>query len=165
MKSRLSLLLMALVLVLSAAACRAESPLSEKPLAEIMDALYEKATGEYGFTPTWNLEMIEIPITADKNDWYFGTELEYAEALASEYIIMPPAYSVCLVRVRPGDDAALVAEKIRANADPYKWVCTGAGAVAVESNDDLVLLVMADKENTEALQKAFIALTKSTEVN
>ncbi|MBR7137189.1 MAG: hypothetical protein IKC99_03935, partial [Clostridia bacterium] len=132
MKSRISLLLIALLLLLSAAACRAESPLAEKPLAEIMDALYERATAEHGFVPTWNLELIDIAITPDKNDWYFGTEIEYAEALASEYVIMPPAYSVCLVRVQPGDDAAAIAETLRASADPYKWVCTSAGAVAVE---------------------------------
>ena len=63
MKSRMGLLLVALLLLLSTAACRAESPLAEKPLAEIMDALYERATAEYGFAPTWNLELIDIPIT------------------------------------------------------------------------------------------------------
>lgn len=158
MKLRMSLLLMALLLLLPAAACRAELPLAEKPLAEIMDALYERATAEYGFAPTWNLELIDIPITPDKNNWYFGTEIEYAEALASEYIMMPPAYSVCLVRVRPGDDAAAIAETLRESADPHKWVCTSAGAVAVEYSGDLVLLIMADGTNADALTDAFEAL-------
>ena len=158
MKSRMKLWLMVLLLLLPAAACRAESPLAEKPLEEIVDALYERATAEYGFAPTWNLELIDIPITPDKNDWYFGTEIEYAEALASEYVIMPPAYSVCLVRVQPGDDAAAIAETLRESADPYKWVCTSAGAVAVEHSGDLVLLIMAEPENTEALRQAFTEL-------
>ena len=157
MKLRIILLLMALLLLLPAAACRAESPLVEKPLEEIMDTLYERAA-EYGFAPTWNLELVDIPITPDKNDWYFGAEIDYAEALASEYIIMPPAYSVCLVRVRPGDDAAAIAETIRANADPMKWVCTGVSKVEVLWTGDLVLLIMADGTNADALADAFEAL-------
>ena len=158
MAKRLLGWLLTILAVVGLAACDAETSLADAPLTEIMDEVYAVAGEQYGFEPHWQLDIVQKPIDPTENEWYFGANIAYEEALASEYVIMPPAYSVCLVRVAATDSAETVAATIRASADPRKWVCTGVSRVEVLWSGNLVFLVMADGTNADALVSAFETL-------
>ena len=101
----------------------------------------------------------DVPVDAETFSFFlFIDYIEGAEALASEPMISSSAHSVVLLRLPEGTDPQPVAEEIRANANPNKWICVGAEQVEVAVHGDLVLLVMSSKETAEAIVANFNAL-------
>lgn len=131
---------------------------SEMSLEEIITYIYDKAAADGGFTEKEGIGLANTEITQDTCAYYFGAEIPFEQAVASEYEMQPPAYSLCVARIGEDEDIEAVKETVRQNADPMKWVCTGVSTVLVESVDDVVLLVMADEEAAAALSSAFLSL-------
>ncbi|MDI9463419.1 MAG: hypothetical protein QM368_07430 [Bacillota bacterium] len=88
-----------------------------------------------------------------------GTEIDFQEAVASEPLIMPSAYELCLVRVKEGADIENIKKQIKDNVDPMKWVCVGVDPenIIVDNIGNVIILIMSDDQG-EALHKAFLAL-------
>lgn len=90
-------------------------------------------------------EIVEIP--ANAYEYYFGIDsIEGAEAIASEAIGGTAPHSVCLMRVPEETDVSSVVASIQVNADPNKWMYEEAETVLVDSNGNLILLVMSTPE-------------------
>lgn len=98
--------------------------------------------------------MLESRTLADDEIEYFiGTkDIKYKEVVASESGIGSIAHSVVLIRMQEDateEDIENAKKLIKEKADPRKWMCVEAENVFVESNGDLILLVMSDaKANT-----------------
>ena len=115
-----------------------------RPLGELMT----KITSNLGEMP-----MTENH-TLDKETFEFFTFAEYvegAEAMASEPMMSSIAHSVVLVRLPNGTDAAAFASKMKANADPRKWLCVEAEKVATASKGNLAILVMSASDKTDKI--------------
>ncbi|NLE89514.1 MAG: hypothetical protein GX602_01040, partial [Dehalococcoidales bacterium] len=99
-------------------------------------------------------------ITEDRVAYYLGKDdIQFKEGIASEPIMSPGAYSLCLVRVKDGADIEQIKTDIKENVDPMKWICTGVDPsnVIVDNIGDVVFLLMSDQE-TQTLYNAFLAL-------
>ena len=91
--------------------------------------------------------------------YYIGSnDIPFAEAVASEAMIMASAYSLVLLRMEDGADIEAAKAKIREGADPQKWICVGVDPsdVVVDSIGNLVILIMA--HNSSELHESFLAL-------
>ena len=75
------------------------------------------------------------------------------EGLASEAMIGSIAHSVVLVKVP--SNASSVANSIKKNADPRKWICVEAESVQVVTKDDVILLVMSSEERADQIVDNF----------
>ena len=73
-----------------------------------------------------------------------GSQLD--AAVVSESAIGSQAYSLVLVRVADGVDAAQVADQMAAGIDPRKWVCVTADDIMVGSAGNIAMLVMVDSQ-------------------
>ena len=78
-----------------------------------------------------------------------------AEALASESMMGAVAHSVVLLRLPAGSDADSVADSIRENADPRKWICVGAEKTIVSVHGQTILLVMSSTASADAISSNF----------
>ena len=81
-------------------------------------------------------------------------------AVASEAAIGSQAYSLVLVRVAEGTDAAEMADRIAAGINPGKWICAQADQVMVGAAGNIAMLVMADSGLSVSAQDvadAFVA--------
>ena len=92
-------------------------------------------------------------VDAENLSRYFGTDFDFAEAVASEYMI-GGGYSFCLVRV-DSDRTEEIADLIETHADPGKWICMFAEEVTVAVNGNVVMLCMASKETCQEIEAAF----------
>ena len=122
----------------------------EGTLEEIMTKLYAGISED-------NLPMLgQMPVDSTDPDsvaYYLGTsEVSFKEALVSEPMIGSIPHSVVLVRLNDAKDAADAVAKIKASANPRKWICVEASNVVVESKGDLVVLIMSDAEATPVEQ-------------
>lgn len=100
-----------------------------------------------------------IQLTKEDIEYYIGTnDIEWKEAIASESGIGSIAHSVVLIRMEENvteKDIELAKTKIKENANPRKWLCVEAENVFVESNGDLIILIMSDDAKAENLQENF----------
>ena len=88
--------------------------IDDMALMDILDKVYS-ACGK-SVDNFYNTE-----VDAENLSRYFGTDFDFAEAVASEYMI-GGGYSFCLVRV-DSDRTEEIADLIETHADPGKWIC------------------------------------------
>ena len=178
MKKLIAILLILSSFTLLFAACGKEDEknkaFSEMALEDILSAIYKK--GGYSKMLT---TLIETPVPeeddftnylvtseiTDNNCAYFlgKADIEFERAIASEANINPTTYSLCLVKAKEGQDVETLANTIKKNADPMKWVCTGISPdhVYVDHIGDIVILIMSDTDG-EALLEAFRSLARDS---
>lgn len=80
-------------------------------------------------------------------------------AVASEAMIGSQAYSLVLVRVKDGVDAAEFANQMAAAIDPAKWVCAQADDIQVGTAGNVAMLIMLDSQldaSASAIADAFV---------
>ena len=155
MKKMISLLL-ALVMVLSLAACgTASTPATETPavslngtMEELTNKIAELQPAEFmgGTMP------LDVTDTSEDGLWMLSsnTGLANADSItdAATYGPMIGSIPFCmsLVRVKEGADVAAVAGEMKANIDTRKWVCVEADDLQVVSFGDVVMLIMVGSD-------------------
>lgn len=126
-------------------------------LADIMERIY--AGVETQMPKTMN-----TVITDDNAEYFLGLKnLDgIEEALASDSMMWSQAHSVCLVRVKDGEDVDKMKEAIRTQVNPRKWICVGVDPedVIVENRENLILLVI-DQFAPKEILASFLALDLS----
>jgi hypothetical protein len=168
---RLFVLLATFLMIFSFAACGGTSSTPdgdgkgenlEGSLETILNKIYETAQVDDAFKDFIKNGLTTSPITSENIKYHLGLdELDYVEAIASEPMIQPGAYSLCLVRVKEGADIEKIKTDIKKNVDPRKWVCVGVDPnnVIVDNIGDVIFLVMSD-DQAKPLHEAFLALGK-----
>jgi len=129
-------------------------------LEVILQAIYDTANLPESFKSFLEDGVATVQINDDNIEYHLGKKgIEFKEAIASEPLIQPSAYSLCLVRVKEGADVEKIKKEIRDNVNPNKWVCIGVDKenVIVDSIGDVIFLVMSN-EGAKPLHDAFMAL-------
>ena len=156
---KLITLLMCAAMVLSFAACGTgggKTDAEQKPgdtmsLEEVFETILKDVK---------DLPMAQNTPINDENfeSFLFIKPIKDAEALASEGMISSIAHSAVLLRVPDGTDAAKVAEEIKTNANPTKWVCVTAEKTIVSVHGNTILLVMSLTDTADAIAANFDGL-------
>lgn len=140
----------ALALLLCLTACGKDENVSGT-LEEIMEKVY--ANIPENERP---MMLMNTKLTDENAEYYLGTaDIKYEEAIASESGVGSIAHSVVLVRVSDDADVENVKSKIKENVNPRKWICVEAEIVKVESNGNLIILIMSSNDNAEKIEKSF----------
>ena len=159
MKKMISLLL-ALVMVLSLAACGAAStPATEAPTeapAVSLNGTMEELL--YKVVEIQPVEFMGGAMTLDLTDasedglWMIKnyTGLDNAESISEAAFFEPMMgsipYSMVMVRVNEGADLKAVAEGMKNGIDTRKWICVEADDLQVVSFGDVVMLIMVGSD-------------------
>ena len=147
MKKMIALAL-ALVLVLSMAACGGNSTGAslEGTMEENVNKIMEANPVEFmgGLIP------IDLTDTSEDGLWMLQsfTALDSAEKITDVAVYEPmtgsQAFSLVMVRVADAAEAKEIAQHMKDNIDPRKWICVGADEVMAAGYGDTVLFVMLD---------------------
>ena len=147
-------LVLAMVLALSMVACggNKEVAADKAPLEGTMEEnvlkVMEIAPVEFmgGTMP------VDLTDTSEDGLWaitYF-TGLSSAESITDVCVYEPmmgsQAFSLVMVRVAEGQDAQKVAQQMKDNIDPRKWICVMANEVMAAGYGDTVMFIMLDSE-------------------
>lgn len=117
--------------------------LSGKTTAEIISMIYEKKPVDL-FLDTVTLDLSN----ADTVKFIAGLSSTdgIKEISVSEPMMGSQAYSMVLVRVSDSANAASVAQTMKDNINPRKWICVEADDIKAASKGDLALFFMVDSE-------------------
>jgi hypothetical protein len=164
---KLLLSLMVLTLTVGTLACQPDSGKTTTPdnnlegsLESLLERIYQDTNLDESFREYTKTGLYTTEIPTDRVAYYLGKEdIEFEEGIASEPIMSPGAYSLCLIRVKEGANIAQIKKDIAENVNPMKWICVGVDPsnVIVDSIGDVVFLLMSNQE-TQNLHNAFLAL-------
>ena len=117
--------------------------LSDKTTAELISMIYEKKPVDL-FLDTVTLDLSD----ADTVKFIAGLSSTdgIKEISVSEPMMGSQAYSMVLVRVSDSANAASVAQTMKDNINPRKWICVEADDIKAASKGDLALFFMVDSE-------------------
>ena len=93
---------------------------------------------------------IDLKDTSEEGLWALKsyTGLDSAEKITDAAVYEPmtgaQAFSLVMVRVADGANAKTVAQQMKANIDPRKWVCAMADQVMAAGYRDVVMFIMVD---------------------
>ena len=95
---------------------------------------------------------VDLTDTSEDGKWalsYF-TGLQSADNITDVCVYEPmmgsQAFSLVMVRTAEGADPVAVAQEMKDNIDPRKWICVGADEMMVVTYSDVVMLVMLDSQ-------------------
>ncbi len=137
-----------------------QSAVLDGSLESILEEIYDTAELSDSFREYTEARLQTTEITEDNIVYHLGTDkIEYEDAIASESMMSPSAYALCLVRVKEGSDIEKIKADIKENVDPMKWVCVGVDSknIFVDNIGDVLVLIMSDDAGN-ALHEAFLSL-------
>ena len=145
MKKMITLVLV-LVMALSLAACGNKAA-DKTPLAGTMEEntlkVMEIAPVEFMGT------VLPVDLADADATWYF-TGLSDAAQITDVAVYEPmmgsQAFSLVMVRAAEGVDAKEVAQQMKDNIDPRKWICVGADEIMAAGYGDTVMFIMVDSQ-------------------
>ena len=163
MKKILALSIACLTIIFALIGCgQSKDPKNHWMATADLDTILERI---YEAIPEDELPMVaSIEITPENEEYYIGaTGLAYEEAVASDAMITSIPFSVCLIKMKDGEDIEAAKTAIRENVNPRKWICVEVpeDKVVVDSFGNLIILIMS--ENSDAIHQSFLALTETEE--
>ena len=145
----------AMILVLTMAvamvACGGKAPAADKtPLAGTMEENVMKVMEIAPVEFMGGIMPVDLADTSEDGKWavqYF-TGLSDASKITDvavyESMLGAQAFSLVMVRTAEGVDTKAVAQEMKDNIDPRKWICVGADEVMAAGYSDTVLFIMTD---------------------
>lgn len=134
-----------------------EMPVPDAELSALVDSVYAN----------YEVPIMTFTSAVDLSDasWakqYTGLDdvSQVEAAVASEAAIGSQAYSLVLVRVAEGADAAAIADEMAAGINPAKWICAQADDIMVGAAGRVAMLVMVDSGleiPAQSIADAFVA--------
>ena len=95
---------------------------------------------------------VDLTDTSEDGKWavqYF-TGLSDASKITDvavyESMMGSQAFSLVMVRTAEGEDAKAVAQEMKDNIDPRKWICVGADEIMAAGYGDTVMFIMVDSQ-------------------
>ena len=95
---------------------------------------------------------VDLTDTSEDGKWavqYF-TGLSDASKITDvavyESMMGSQAFSLVMVRTAEGEDAKAVAQEMKDNIDPRKWICVGADEIMAAGYGDTVMFIMLDSQ-------------------
>ncbi len=157
MKRLAALALLVLLLMLSACTAGENGQTIAGELPEILDRIYDTVDVDDATRGFLKTGLVTTDVASQSIGDYLGlADMPEAQAVASEPVSEEIPFFVCLMRISGGTNP----ERFRKSLyQAVSLACAGAQeAVRVESEGDLVLLVMA--ENADKYAQAFFALAE-----
>ena len=140
--------LITLTLILCLCACtQKQEDTPAGSLEDMLSEIYLAAQIDDQNYKNWlSTGLVTTEITKDNEEYYFGTAVDFDEAIASEPMMSAQAFSVCLIRIKKGSDIAKIKSDIKESVNPNKWIYVGVSDenVLIASRGNIVILIMAD---------------------
>lgn len=128
----------------------AGSEISEEERTKLLDLMGKLVDGVTG-----EMSVMTDVIPADMYEYYAIPAVDGAYAVVSAPMMSSIAHEVVLVEVPEGTDAETVADQMRENMNPRKWVCVEAEETWVKTSGQYVVMVMSAKDMADEIAANF----------
>lgn len=95
-------------------------------------------------------------ITKDNFGDYFGdADIDFKEAIVSEANINAIAYMIGIIRLNDNEDVQKAVDTLKKSVDPNRWICVVPDSVIIDSNQNVIIVIMDEKNNADTIHNNF----------
>lgn len=95
-------------------------------------------------------------ITKDNFEDYFGdADIDFKEAIVSEANINAIAYMIGIIRLNDNEDTQKAVDILKKSVDPNRWICVVPDSVIIDSNQNVIIVIMDEKNNADTIHNNF----------
>lgn len=95
-------------------------------------------------------------ITKDNFEDYFGdADIDFKEAIVSEANINAIAYMIGIIRLNDNVDTQKSVDILKKSVDPNRWICVVPDSVIIDSNQNVIIVIMDEKNNADTIHNNF----------
>lgn len=95
-------------------------------------------------------------ITKDNFEDYFGdADIDFKEAIVSEANINAVAYMIGIIRLNDNEDVQKAVDALKKSVDPNRWICVVPDSVIIDSNQNVIIVIMDEKNNADTIHNNF----------
>lgn len=95
-------------------------------------------------------------ITKDNFGDYFGdADIDFKEAIVSEANINAIAYMIGIIRLNDNVDTQKAVDTLKKSVDPNRWICVVPDSVIIDSNQNVIIVIMDEKNNADTIHTNF----------
>lgn len=95
-------------------------------------------------------------ITKDNFEDYFGdADIDFKEAIVSEANINAIAYMIGIIRLNDNVDTQKSVDILKNSVDPNRWICVVPDSVIIDSNQNVIIVIMDEKNNADTIHNNF----------
>lgn len=95
-------------------------------------------------------------ITKDNFSYYFGdADINFKEAIVSEANINAIAYMIGIIRLNDNEDVQKAVDILKNSVDPNRWICVVPDSVIIDSNQNVIIVIMDEKNNADTIHNNF----------
>lgn len=95
-------------------------------------------------------------ITKDNFEDYFGdVDIDFKEAIVSEANINAIAYMIGIIRLNDNEDTQKAVDTLKKSVDPNRWICVVPDSVIIDSNQNVIIVIMDEKNNADTIHNNF----------
>lgn len=95
-------------------------------------------------------------ITKDNFEDYFGdADIDFKEAIVSEANINAIAYMIGMIRLNDNVDTQKSVDTLKKSVDPNRWICVVPDSVIIDSNQNVIIVIMDEKNNADTIHNNF----------
>lgn len=95
-------------------------------------------------------------ITKDNFEDYFGdADIDFKEAIVSEANINAIAYMIGIIRLNNNVDTQKAVDTLKNSVDPNRWICVVPDSVIIDSNQNVIIVIMDEKNNADTIHNNF----------
>lgn len=95
-------------------------------------------------------------ITKDNFEDYFGdADIDFKEAIVSEANINAIAYMIGIIRLNDNEDTQKAVDTLKKSVDPNRWICVVPDSVIIDSNQNVIIIIMDEKNNADTIHNNF----------
>lgn len=95
-------------------------------------------------------------ITKDNFEDYFGdADINFKEAIVSEANINAIAYMIGIIRLNDNEDVQKAVDILKNSVDPNRWICVVPDSVIIDSNQNVIIVIMDEKNNADTIHNNF----------
>lgn len=95
-------------------------------------------------------------ITKDNFEDYFGdADIDFKEAIVSEANINAIAYMIGIIRLNDNEDTQKAVDTLKKSVDPNRWICVVPDSVIIDSNQNVIIVIMDEKNNADTIHNNF----------
>lgn len=126
---------------------------NSKDMIKMVNSIYQNINNELPSLETMTIDINNLDDVTSYTGLKSNKDIE--ELVISVPMMNAQAYSLAVVKVKDGANIESLKQEMLDNIDMRRWICVNAEKLYITNNENIIFLVMADKDIAESVYNGF----------
>ncbi len=126
---------------------------NSKDMIKMVNSIYQNINNELPSLETMAIDINNLDDVTSYTGLKSNKDIE--ELVISVPMMNAQAYSLAVVKVKDGANIESLKQEMLDNIDMRRWICVSAEKLYITNNENIIFLVMADKDIAESVYNGF----------